>query len=108
MNIKRKIKNLKVGDKVVAHYANRVSEGEVLKIGRQYITTNHCYCNRYDFNGWGDNGWDLFPGNIEEYNDYLETTKLSKELLKKLETIIHYLDKESLNKIQNIIDENEI
>lgn len=98
-----------MGDDVVTYYANRVFEGKVLKIGKKYITTNHNYCNKFDFEGYGNiGGYVLFPGNINEYNDHIETQKMAMSILRILTDNIHYLSKEDLNIIQNVINKNNL
>lgn len=115
--MKKKIKDLKVGDAIVVYekYSNRFTpiEGEVTKAGRQYL---HVQCgskwNTYKFpkdTGYGDYGRYLFPGTLNEYKESIEVEAYAKKVIEYIESNRPYLTRESLDKVMSILkgDENE-
>ena len=108
--IEDKIKELKKGDTVVVYsdYDKRVSPFEeiVKSIGKKQVTTGiNCHNSKFDLMGYGSYGWNLFPGNMEEYNEWVETKIMAKNLLDKLTSKIYTLSKEELAIIEKMISE---
>ena len=102
-----KIKALKKGDTVVLYndLDTRTTpfESAIKSIGKKWITDIHS--NKFDLMGYGSYGWNLFPGNMEEYIEWVETKIIAKNLLDKLTSEIYTLSKEELAIIENIISE---
>lgn len=107
--LKNKLKNLKVGDKVVLHesYSIRTKPREynITKIGRQYIYIDH-FNEKFSIeHGHGEYGMCIFPGTIEEYNEQLKTNELRKIVINEFEKKSRDLTKEELIAIMEIIKE---
>lgn len=105
-----KIKDLKKGDTVVIYsdYDKRVSPFEeiVKSIGKKQITTGiNCHNSKFDIMGYGSYGWNLFPGNMEEYNYWVETKKIAKNIYNELSSKIYRLSREELAIIEKMISE---
>lgn len=105
--ISDKIKNLKVGDAVVEYQRldNRRTpiESKVQKIGKKYLHVGSIINTKYDFNGYADYGWDLFPGSLEEFNKWQESQKIARNILSKLEREIFDFLPEDLDVINTIL-----
>lgn len=107
--LSQRFKELKVGDKVVVYFEHRKwskpEERTISKIGRSLIYTNSKFDSKFQKdNGYGEFGVKLFPGNIEEFNDYENFKLKAKELLNRLEHCIYDLTNDELNEIEKIID----
>ena len=105
-----KIKDLKKGDTVVVYsdYDNRVSPFEeiVKSIGKKQITTGiNCHNSKFDPMGYGSFGWNLFPGNMEEYYQWVETQNIAKNIYHDLGSKIYHLSREELAIIEKMISE---
>lgn len=76
-----KIKNLKKGDTVVVfnniNTRTQPFEAPIKSIGKKWITVINS--DKFDCMGYGNFGWVLFPGNMEEYNQWVETEKIAKK-----------------------------
>ena len=108
--IEDKIKELKKGDTVVVYsdYDKRVSPFEeiVKSIGKKQVTTGiNCHNSKFDLMGYGSYGWNLFPGNMEEYNYWVETEKIAKKIYNDLGSKIYRLSREELAIIEKMISE---
>ena len=55
--------------------------------------------------GYGNYGWCLFPGNMEEYNQWVETKELANDIYKDLYKKIYRLSREELAIIEKMISE---
>ena len=105
-----KVKDLKKGDTVVVYsdYDKRVSPFEeiVKAIGKKQITTGiNCHNSKFDLMGYGSYGWNLFPGNMEEYNEWVETKEIAKKIYNYLSSKIYRLSREELAIIEKMISE---
>ena len=102
-----KIKDLKKGDTVVIY--NDIDthstpfESAIKSIGKKWITDIHS--NKFDLMGNGSYGWSLFPGNMEEYNEWVETKKIAKKIYNNLIDKIYSLSREELIIIEKMISE---
>lgn len=108
--IEDKIKDLKKGDTVVIYsdIEKRVEPfAETIKsITKKGITTtNNLHNSRFDPMGYGSYGWNLFPGNMEEYNYWIETQKIAKNIYNELSSKIYRLSREELAIIEKMISE---
>jgi hypothetical protein len=109
----RQISELKICDKVVIYdkYSSRINPVErvVSKIGRQFIYVSNGNYDTIKFNienGYGKYGETMFPGSIEEYNEYISLNDYRRNILKQLEKVIYFLSKEELDNIMHIISNN--
>lgn len=107
--LSQRFKELKVGDKVVVYFEHRKlsqpEERTISKIGRSLIYTDSKFDTKFQKdNGYGEFGVKLFPGTIEEFNDYENFKLKAKELLNRLEHCIYDLTNDELNEIAKIID----
>ena len=109
MNTKRiseKFKDLKVGDLVTIYmqYDRRFEpiEETIKKIGSKHIHAGGYKYNRE--NGYGDYGYELFPGSLQEYKSYLLTKEVAYNLLERFKSTIYDLTREELESINNILN----
>ena len=107
----KKFSSLKIGDKAIIYdkYSSRIAPREciVSKIGKKYIYTNRGKYDTSKFDiktGYGDYGQTMFPGTIEEYNEYISLNDYRRNILKQLEKVIYFLSKEELDNIMSIIN----
>ena len=104
-----KIKDLKKGDTVVIYNdldtRTKPFENTVNSIGKKWITTLGGYSNKFDLMGYGSFGWNLFPGNMEEYNEWVETKNIAKKIYYDLNSKIYRLSREELATIEKMISE---
>ena len=105
-----KIKDLKRGDTVVVYnsFNNHLSPfvETVKSITKKSVTTTtNLYISRFDLMGNGDYGWKLFPGNMEEYNRWVETKNIAKNIYNDLFDKIYRLSREELAIIEKMISE---
>lgn len=104
-----KIKDLKKGDTVVVYneFDTRTNpfENTVKSIGKKWVTTFGADSSKFDFRGYGDYGWSLFPGNMEEYNYWVETKEIAKNIYSDLCNKIYRLSREELAIIEKMISE---
>lgn len=102
-----KIKDLKKGDTVVVYNDNDKRtypfETSIKSIGKKRITD--IQSNKFDCMGYGNYGWNLFPGNMEEYNYWVETKKIAKNIYNDLSSKIYRLSREELAIIEKMISE---
>jgi hypothetical protein len=102
-----KIKELKKGDTVVVYNnidnRSRPFEIPIKSIGKKWITV--ISSDKFDCMGYGDYGWSLFPGNMEEYNQWVETKKIAKNIYNDLSSKIYRLSIEELAIIEKMINE---
>ena len=102
-----KIKDLKKGDTVVVYNdidkRNPPFETPIKSIGKKWITDIHS--NKFDTMGYGSYGWNLFPGNMEEYNQWVETKEIARNIYNDLNSKIYRLSREELAIIEKIISE---
>ena len=108
--IEDKIKDLKKGDTVVLYngidHRVRPFVETVKSITKKGVTTNvNPYNSRFDLMGYGNYGWCLFPGNMEEYNQWEETKELANDIYKDLYKKIYRLSREELAVIEKMISE---
>ncbi len=104
-----KIKDLKKGDTVVLYnndHRLRPFVETVKSITKNGVTTNkNSYNSRFDLMGYGSYGWQLFPGNMEEYNYWVETKNIAKKIYNDLSSKIYSLSREELAIIEKMISE---
>lgn len=104
--ISEKFKDLKVGDLVTIYkqYDRRFEpiEETVEKTGSKYIYAGGSKYNREK--GYGDYGYELFPGSLQEYKSYLLTQEVAYKLLERLKSTIYDLTREELESINNILN----
>lgn len=103
-------KKIKRGDTVVVYSSDpRLSPEvtEVTGIGKKYITvkvsTDH---NRYDVGDYSCvdwSCWKLFPGTLEEYEEYAKHQEEARELRKKLLNRIDHAEYDELKAIYNFL-----
>ena len=102
-----KIKDLKKGDTVVIYNdldkRTQPFETPIKSIGKKWITVINS--DKFDLMGYGNYGWSLFPGNMEEYNQWEETQKIAKNIYNDLYTKIYRLSREELAIIEKMISE---
>ena len=102
-----KIKDLKKGDTVVIYNGldNRTQpfETPIKSIGKKWITVINS--DKFDPMGYGSYGWNLFPGNMEEYNYWVETKNIAKNIYNELSGKIYRLSREELAVIEKMISE---
>lgn len=105
--IEDKIKDLKKGDTVVLYNCfdsrTRPFEIPIKSIGKKWITVINS--DKFDPMGNGNYGWKLFPGNIEEYNYWVETKNIAKNIHNDLFSKIYRLSREELAIIEKMISE---
>ena len=105
--IEDKIKDLKKGDTVVIYNdldkRTHPFETTIKSIGKKWITDINS--NKFDLVGYGDYGWNLFPGNMEEYNQWIETKKIARNIYNDLSSKIYRLSREELAIIEKMINE---
>ena len=112
----KKFDDLKVGDVVVRHIPNdkrtKPMECLISKVGRQYVyvLTGYSEIKYNKENGYGEYGWEIFPGTLEEYNTWTEENLLFREFLNKLNKYNHsfrknHLTKNQIERIQEILNE---
>lgn len=105
--IEDKIKDLKKGDTVVLynHIDSRTQPFEIpiKSIGKKWVTVINS--DKFDPMGNGDYGWTLFPGNMEEYNYWMETKEIAKNIYNDLFRKIYRLSREELAIIEKMISE---
>ena len=108
-----KFNDLKVGDTVVLYepYSKRFTpkEEKITKIGRQYIFIDTRFKSKYSKeNGYGEYGFSIFPGTLEEYNEYVEVQQLAHDVSKLIEQNSRNLNRIKLEQIISIINDEEI
>lgn len=109
----KKFNELKVGDTVVLYepYSKRFTpkEEKVTKIGRQYIFIDDRFTRKYNKEtGYGEYGYCIYPGTLEEYNEHLEVQKLAYDVSKLIEQNYGNLNRIKLEQIISIINDEEI
>jgi hypothetical protein len=109
----KKFNNLKVGDTVVLYepYSKRFTpkEEKITKIGRQYIFIDDRFTRKfYKETGWGEYGFSVYPGTLEEYNEYVEVQKLARDVSKLIEQNSCNLNRIKLEQIISIINDEDI
>lgn len=102
-----KIKDLKKGDTVVVYNdidkRTQPFEIPIKSIGKKCITVINS--DKFDPMGNGNYGWKLFPGNMEEYNYWVETKEIAKNIYNELGSKIYRLSREELAIIEKMISE---
>ena len=102
-----KIKDLKKGATVVVYNdldtRRNPFETAIKSIGKKWITVINS--DKFDPMGYGDYGWCLFPGNMEEYNQWVETKKIARNIYNDLSSKIYRLSREELAIIEKMISE---
>ena len=102
-----KIKDLKKGDTVVVYNdldkRTQPFETPIKSIGKKWITVINS--DKFDCMGYGSFGWNLFPGNMEEYYQWVETQNIAKNIYNDLYTKIYHLSREELAIIEKMISE---
>lgn len=102
-----KIKDLKKGDTVVVYNGSdtrrKPFETAIKSIGKKWITDINS--DKFDLVGYGDYGWNLFPGNMEEYNQWVETKEIARNIYNDLNSKIYRLSREELAIIEKMISE---
>lgn len=104
--IEDKIKDLKKGDTVVLYNFDsrtRPFEIPIKSIGKKWITVINS--DKFDPMGNGNYGWQLFPGNMEEYNYWVDTKNIAKNIYNDLFRKIYRLSREELAIIEKMISE---
>ena len=109
----KKFNDLKVGDTVVLYepYSRRFTpkEEKITKIGRQYIFIDNRFTQKYKKeNGYGEYGFKIYPGTLEEYNEYVEVQKLARDVSKLIEQNSCNLTRNKLEQIISIINDENI
>lgn len=109
----KKFNNLKVGDTVVLYepYSRRFTpkEEKITKIGRQYIFIDDRFTRKYDKEtGCGEYGFSIYPGTLEEYNEYVEVKELARDVIKLIEQNSCNLNRIKLEQIISIINDEDI
>lgn len=109
----KKLNNLKVGDTVVLYepYSRRFTptEEKITKIGRQYIFIDERFTHKYNKEtGYGEYGFSIYPGTLEEYNEYVEVQKLARDVSKLIEEKSRNLNRIKLEQIVSIINDENI
>lgn len=102
--------DLKKGDTVVVYNPidtrTNPFESTVKSIGKKYITIiSASDSSKFDLMGYGSYGWNLFPGNMEEYNEWVETKNIAKQIYNDLTSKIYRLSREELAIIEKMISE---
>ena len=102
-----KIKDLKKGDTVVVYNdidtRTRPFELPIKSVGKKWITVLNS--DKFDRMGYGSYGWSLFPGNMEEFNQWVETRNIAKNIYNELGSKIYQLSREELAIIEKMISE---
>ena len=102
-----KIKDLKKGDTVVVYNdidtRTKPYEIPIKSIGKKWITVINS--DKFDCMGYGSFGWNLFPGNMEEYYQWVETKNIAKNIYHDLGSKIYHLSREELAIIEKMISE---
>lgn len=110
----QKIKDLKVGDTVVVYSDSKRDdpvEYVVATIGRTKITACHpeferCKKTFTKENGYGEYGFYLFPGNMEEYLVFAEEKELTRRFRQEFSSMYSlHLTKDQIDRIKNILNE---
>ena len=102
--------NIKVGDVVVLTSCNRnhtPNEYTVVKKGHKYIHIQIYGRSLTAFDalsGHGEYGYDLFPGTLSEYNEYVNNKEMTFKLVEKLKTM-KVLSSSQIERINNILNE---
>lgn len=109
----KKFNELKVGDTVVLYeiYSKRFTprEEKVTKIGRQYIFIDERFTQKYNKEtGYGEYGFSIYPGTLEEYNEYVEVQKMAYNVSKLIVTNTSNLNRNKLEQIISIINDEDI
>ena len=109
----KKFNDLKVGDTVVVYepYSKRFTpkEEKITKIGRQYIFIDDRFTQKYNKEtGYGEYGFSIYPGTLEEYNEYLEVKELARDVSKLIEQNVCNLNRIKLEQIVSIINDENI
>jgi hypothetical protein len=107
----RNFNTLKIGDNVVVYdrYSTRVEPREycITKIGKKYIHVggNYNYSSKFNIeNGYGEYGYSLFPGSLDEYKAHVSLKDYRIEITKKFNSIVNSLSKEELDNIMSILN----
>lgn len=109
---------LKVGDVVVRHIPNdkrtKPMECLISKVGRQYVYVWAGY-NEIKYNkenGYGEYGWEIFPGTLIEFNRYNEENEFFMKLRREMEKYNNscicnrkHLTKNQIERIYEILNE---
>lgn len=109
----RKIKDLKVGETVVIWSDDRRHEpveNIVHKVGRTKLHTKHpIYPQVRQFNietACGEYGYNVFPGNMEEYLIFAEDKELTRKFRQEFSSMYSlHLTKDQIDRIKNILNE---
>lgn len=109
----KKFNDLKVGDTVVLYelYSQRFTpkEEKITKIGRQYIFIDDRFTQKYNKEtGYGEYGFSIYPGTLEEYYEYVEVQKLAYKVSKLILVNISNLNRNKLEQIIRIINDEDI
>ena len=109
----KKFNDLKVGDTVVVYepYSKRFTpkEEKITKIGRQYIFIDDRFTQKYNKEtGYGEYGFSIYPGTLEEYNEYLEVKELARVVSNLIEQNACNLNRIKLEQIVSIINDENI
>ena len=109
----KKFNDLKVGDTVVLYelYSKRFTprEEKVTKIGHQYIFIDDRFTQKYNKEtGYGEYGLSIYPGTLEEYNEYVEVQQMAYNVSKLIVTNASNLNRIKLEQIISIINDEDI
>lgn len=108
--MKKSFNDIKVGDVVVLTSCNRnhtPNEYTVVKKGHKYIHIQIYGRSLTSFdalNGHGEYGYDLFPGTLSEYNEYVSNKEMTFDLVEKIKKI-KVLTRSQIERINNILSE---
>ena len=58
--------------------------------------------------GYGEYGFSIYPGTLEEYNEYVEVQKLAYDVSKLIEQNVRNLNRIKLEQIISIINDENI
>ena len=114
----RKFNELTVGDVVVEYIPNdrrnTPREVTVSKIGKKYFYINVGYGSDKKYpieTGYGEYGYQIFPGTLEEFKTWKEEKEMIWELSKEIEKYRNdnvrgkHLTKDQIDRIKNILNE---
>ena len=114
----RKFNELTVGDVVVEYIPNdrrnTPREVTVSKIGKKYFYINIGYSSDKKYpieTGYGEYGYQIFPGTLEEFKTWEEEKEMIWELSKEIEKYRNdnvrgkHLTKDQIDRIKKILNE---
>ena len=114
----KKFNDLTVGDRVVEYISNdkryTPKEVPITKIGKKYFYINVGYGSDKKYpieNGYGEYGYQIFPGSLEEFKTWNEENNMTWELIRELGPYNNqningkHLTKNQIERIREILNE---